>query len=74
MLENDLLDPEVRKSLSLSMKTFNNFVDKKIKATIFCTGSISSGKSSMLNALLGNCILPSGLEETTETITKLIPS
>jgi predicted GTPase len=56
------------------MEPFINFVDNKTKAAILCTGSISSGKSSLLNALLGNCILPSGNLETTETITKLIPS
>jgi predicted GTPase len=56
------------------MEPFINFAENKTKATILCTGSISSGKSSLLNALLGNCILPSGTKETTETITKLIPS
>jgi type IV secretory pathway ATPase VirB11/archaellum biosynthesis ATPase len=55
------------------MEPFINFVENKKKATILCSGSISSGKSSLLNALLGNCILPSGNLETTETITKLIP-
>jgi predicted GTPase len=56
------------------MEPFRNFVENKSKATILCTGFISSGKTSLLNALMGNCILPSGTKETTETITKLIPS
>jgi predicted GTPase len=74
MLASNYLDEDDRSKLSKSMETFKNFVENKAKATILCTGSISSGKSSLLNALLGNCILPSGQLETTETITKLIPS
>jgi predicted GTPase len=74
MLASDYLDEEDRSELSESMKPFINFVENKTKATILCTGSISSGKSTLLNALLGNCILPSGTGETTEVITKLIPN
>jgi predicted GTPase len=72
LASNDLDEKEL-KNLSKSMKPFINFVENKIKATILCSGPISSGKSSLLNAFLGNCILPSGNLETTETITKLIP-
>jgi predicted GTPase len=74
MLASNYLDEEDRKNLSESMEPFKNFVENKAKATIFCTGCISSGKSSLLNASLGNCILPSGQLETTEAIAKLIPS
>jgi predicted GTPase len=73
-LTSNYFDEEDRKNLSKSMEPFINFVENKTKATILCTGSISSGKSSLLNALLGNCILPSEELETKETITKLIPS
>jgi septin family protein len=73
-LASNYLDEENRNKLSESMEPFKNFVENKTKATILCTGSISSGKSSLLNSLLGDCILPSGQMETTETITKLIPS
>jgi predicted GTPase len=74
MLASNYLDKEDRNKLSQSMEPFINFVENKIKASILCTGSISSGKSSLLNALMGNCILPSGLQETTETITNIIAS
>jgi predicted GTPase len=74
MLASNYLDEEDRNKLFKSMEPFINFVKNETKASILCTGSISCGKSSLLNALLGNCILPSGTEETTEAITKLIPS
>jgi predicted GTPase len=74
MLASNYLDSEDQKKFSESMEPFINFVENKTKTPIICTGSISSGKSSLLNALLGNYILPFGTLETTETITKLIPS
>lgn len=61
-------------SIETCLEPISKYLAGEASAVVAVLGSISSGKSSMLNALLGNVLLPSNAAETTQFIMSLTPS
>ena len=62
--ENPILNP------IMSESQWNDVMDKYFDAWVIAT--MSSGKSTFINALLGSAVLPAFQEDTTASITKII--
>lgn len=66
--ENPILNPILNPIMSESQ--WNDVMDKYFDAWVIAT--MSSGKSTFINALLGSAVLPAFQEDTTASITKII--
>ena len=61
-----------RENLEKCINVIRLFLNGDEKAMLYFYGAISVGKSTLINSLIGQELLPSSSDETTNTLTEMV--